>query len=53
MRETRFDPYLKHKNSLRFNLNVPFSQSNQDKIRRLVGLKLEGQDQTRSKPSKL
>ena len=48
MRETRLDPYLKHKNSLRFNLTVPLSQYNQDKIRRFVGLKLEGQDQNRS-----
>ena len=48
MRETRLYPYLKHKYSLRFNLTIPFSQSNQDKIRRLVGLKLEGQDQNRS-----
>ena len=44
MKETSLDPYLKHKNSLSFNLTVPISQSNKDKTGRLLSLKLESQD---------
>ena len=53
MIEKMIDLYLKHKNSLSFNLTIPLSQSNQDKTKRSVGLKLKGQDQNRTQLSKL
>ena len=53
MRETKLDPNLKYKNSLNFDLTIPFSQSNQNKTKMLVSLKLKGQNQNRSQPSKL